>query len=369
MKKVGLICLVILCISCTPKREDIFRAISEGNIESVKKIVELYPDLLSTSVDIILSTEPTSINIDNAKDDLIKYGYNSSKVNKVVDQYFNGALDSFNEPRDFYTILFFATEQNYPDKDIVEFLLNETQKRSNLEEAIYASFINLLNNNKYELSDIYLKNSTINLKETIPIVTKILDIIITNDNLESLKYLIDNGISLNEGEERWPVWKAVRYGSDDLLKYLIDSGANINIQNYSGDVPLSWTVAYNMTDKSKTLLESNADPNIPNNNGFFPVHESSSAEVIELLVSNGADINVISPQGYNALLLMVRKIRLEDTESAYFEQLSNAINKAIELGIDINMRDTDGNTPLKYLVDNNAPDEAIEILRKHNAIY
>ena len=76
-------------------------------------------------------------------------------------------------------------------------------------------------------------------------------------------------------KKKWPFNKCSdRYTK--IVKFLLNKGANVNLQNYDGDIPLHLAARYEMEYIVKVLLHYNADVNIINKKDEAAVISSNS---------------------------------------------------------------------------------------------
>ena len=92
---------------------------------------------------------------------------------------------------------------------------------------------------------------------------------------------------------------AVREEAKRAFKVLVDHGADINILSADGYAPLHEAAA--STSMTELLVDHGANPQIENpNNGIQPLHMAArrgEADVCNLLISAGADVNAASTDG------------------------------------------------------------------------
>lgn len=84
------------------------------------------------------------------------------------------------------------------------------------------------------------------------------------------------------------------------IKLLIDAGANINARNHKGETPL-WRAVKNRPELVETFLLAGADPNIVDNGGISPLMLAQEVKTAELLLSQGAQMNLKDAQGRTAI--------------------------------------------------------------------
>ena len=96
----------------------------------------------------------------------------------------------------------------------------------------------------------------------------VFDIAITYDNLEFVKYLVENGRDVNETLRRsgfTPLMAAACYGRVEIAKYLLEEGANQYAQDLKGFTAIDFARKMN---KKSILSLLDYDPNAPKNTGY-----------------------------------------------------------------------------------------------------
>jgi ankyrin repeat protein len=137
-----------------------------------------------------------------------------------------------------------------------------------------------------------------------------------------------------------PLHLASLYGNPESIKLLLAAGARIDTRDADGNTPLHIALLYRHPENLDEILKVNPDIDALNTEGYTPLHlavrRSYNAKAVELLLQQGADVNIPDPAGRNALLVSVGSNRKE------------YIRLLVSKGIDINSRDNDGNTALHY---------------------
>lgn len=215
-------------------------------------------------------------------------------------------------------------------------------------------------------------------------------------NIETLMFLIENGADLNVKNKNGdtPLHDFSTYSSEPA-KMLINHGADINAVNNDGFTPydiaceyknlmlmnhyktlraangpvfnslpqLHLAVIRDEFGSVKTLLSLGANPN-QKSNGLTPIFWATSASVAELLIQNGADLEVKNGDGETPLLYLVSCFADEDDYKEMFEVVKSLVSN----GADVNCIGANLCTPLhccesvriaELLVNNGADIEAV----------
>lgn len=117
---------------------------------------------------------------------------------------------------------------------------------------------------------------------------------------------------------------AASRGSVPIIKALIAGGAEINARDNIGETPLFYAVKLGRREAVEALLQGGADPNVQNthrlaasNSGYTPIMYAAErgpsgargewVELINLLASKGAQLNVRNNHGFSPLSLAQRR--------------------------------------------------------------
>lgn len=129
----------------------------------------------------------------------------------------------------------------------------------------------------------------------------------------------------------------------DKIKELISSDYDMNSIEW-GRRPIITACAYMKHDIAKLLIEAGADVNLLDGGGTDALHTTcsqpgGSIETIDLLISNGADVNNLYGQ-----------YRFSNLLSACQHSTIEVVEYLIKLGADINQTNIFGDTPIMVAV-------------------
>ena len=120
---------------------------------------------------------------------------------------------------------------------------------------------------------------------------------------EAVELLVSAGVNVNvkyTPELKSPLYLSAYIGNKSITEILCRSGANVNEVTLKGETPLfpaiEWTALSKNLSVIHTLLSFGADVNIASTNGSTPLIkaiESDSLPVIEVLLENGAKVDLI----------------------------------------------------------------------------
>ena len=155
------------------------------------------------------------------------------------------------------------------------------------------------------------------------------------DNIETVRKLIKLGADLNHQNDKGstPLYWGCRYGLTDMVRVLLEEGhANVNQKRKLGLVsPIVLTSALGYAEITELLLRHGADVNLTIQSGFCPLHHAAAegnVEVIKLLIGKGANINQSNDFGDTAILLAAKHQHREALSLlAYSGAYLNGVNK------------------------------------------
>jgi len=148
-----------------------------------------------------------------------------------------------------------------------------------------------------------------NMHQRDKLMDKILHIIFTGINQQLVDF-ISTGVDVNVQDKsgRTPLIHAAIDNRVDMMATLIENGANVDTQDKVGWCALHYAAQESSYDSCKLLLENNATVDVQDVHGNTPLSNAvfnsrGYGEVIELLRSSGADINLKNKHGVSPLEL------------------------------------------------------------------
>jgi len=149
-------------------------------------------------------------------------------------------------------------------------------------------------------------------------------------------------------EPKDPLVKAAQKNDIDAIKQLITVSLNIDASDeYTDTNALSYAVENNNREMIQLLLSAGANPNAANRRGETPLmHLTSEAnvELIRDLIAAGADANALDDSGESPLMRAVTHCNF------------SVAKELIDAGADVNAKDASGNTLLMNAAQNNEPE-------------
>jgi len=165
--------------------------------------------------------------------------------------------------------------------------------------------------------------------------------------------LIENGAPVNAHDENklTPLMEAIWLKNLDLVKLLVENGADVNAVE-RGLTPAKFAIVVKDINILKYFRENGA---ADNTNELFPLSiDKGGPEIIEYLLSEGADVNPVNHKGENGVTPLMLTSKRGNSEM---------INLLLKLGAHINTRDNNGKSALDYAMDSNNENSFLYLVR------
>jgi cytohesin len=161
-------------------------------------------------------------------------------------------------------------------------------------------------------------------------------------------------------EGRTALHFAALNGHLGLARMLIEHGADVQAEDKEKMTPLHCACFQDSAAIPALLLQKGAHVNARGMAGFTPLHLAASQgkkEVMEILLNNGADINSktesLVPAGVNIYSLLAAAYPSADIFPLHLAAQSgspDAVRVLLKHGVDINVKDGKGQTPIDWAV-------------------
>ncbi len=241
------------------------------------------------------------------------------------------------------------------DVNIVKFLLASNadpnyipNQETEISPLGYAA---LSKTNKSDIIKILVENGADVNGHTNNGITPIMHSMVSSDNhpnIENIKTLLSYKPDVNVVDNSgYPVlfW-AINHTNDmsDIIKLLIEHGANLNRKYHDGGTTiLTQAIHFGEAhiNNIRTLIDGGENVNLLTDNKWSALMEAVSKKdknIIQLLLENGADINIITTHGDTGLMYLAR----DENDT------SELIRLFIKSGADINKQNEFGHTPLFF---------------------
>ena len=149
---------------------------------------------------------------------------------------------------------------------------------------------------------------------------------------------------------------ALTRGNEDVARLMLDYGVDVNARDRTGGTPLLEAVRQGKIELVKDLVKRGADVNARSEGAtpFLAAAATGNAVLMKELIERGADPKAIKPDGSGAVLLAASSHKLD------------AVQMAVELGLDVNQAPKGRPTPLHAAVKAGAND-MVQYLVDHGA--
>ena len=140
---------------------------------------------------------------------------------------------------------------------------------------------------------------------------------------------------------------AARCGDIEFLQKLVVAGAHVNRTSSDGCLPLTSAVISNREDCVNIVLEAGADPNCLPPGQWTPLAEAVTwrRHCVKSLLNAGANVNAVVNQDGQTVLFFSSYMLHDDTDNVCG---ATVLQLLLETGADVNIKDSDGQSPLVY---------------------
>lgn len=206
---------------------------------------------------------------------------------------------------------------------------------SQCNAATFKELISMIKNNDIETVEKILKENS-NLSQKIVNPDTIFNLVINSDSIKMAELFIDYGVNIHLTKYPFAWVKSLEMG-----EFLISKGIDINKKDEHGK-----TALFRMNDSEifNMLINNGANINITENSGSTPLLTALSRGKLDwaiTLIEKGADISAVSNNGYNALFATVQARKTNH----------EILDTLIKNGLDINSRDNKGKTAIMHTRD------------------
>ncbi|KAI0386901.1 hypothetical protein F5Y04DRAFT_73551 [Hypomontagnella monticulosa] len=165
------------------------------------------------------------------------------------------------------------------------------------------------------------------------------------DNLERAQLLLENGAdpNLTYNPRKTALHKACYYGQVMMVKLLLQNGANVNSNFPIIGTPLNVAAGLGFNNICAALIVAGADVNvfaateIGLRTPLMDAIATGSTRTVSLLISKGANMNAISPDGTTPIHMAI------DCDRGL-----ECLDTLIKLGVDVNLYSHQYGSPLYY---------------------
>ncbi len=161
--------------------------------------------------------------------------------------------------------------------------------------------------------------------------------------------LLQQGVDMNatDGSGRTAIIAATQENKPETVKALIKAGADMNLRDHRNDNPLLSAGASGMLEIVKIMVEAGADTSITNRFGgtaLIPAADRGHVDVVKYLLEHSdVNINHVNNLGWTALL---EAVILGDGGKKH----TQIVEMLVSHGADVNLGDSEGITPLQHAV-------------------
>jgi ankyrin repeat protein len=182
-----------------------------------------------------------------------------------------------------------------------------------------------------------------------------------NGHFKTIKILLENGT--NTKNAHLPVIKSITRKYYNVAKLLIDNGAPVNVPDHFKEAPFELTLKHYYDDEERNtkqfilyLLDNGADVNLTDSKKttqIFYAIQKKDLSLVKQLIQYGADLSVLDGENGKTLL--------------HYAQSKEMVDALLEGSMNINAKDSHGQTALYVLIKRNKDIGLIDYLLKSGA--
>lgn len=204
----------------------------------------------------------------------------------------------------------------YHNLPLVEFLLNKGAKLSDLKWTDYSMGWYIFNkkhmNTRRKMLELlihYDLETKIHNRDNENLLQELVCHYVEKDDHDAVNILIilvNAGLPFNKIEKSLLLQRSIHIKNINLVTYLVNAGSDINI-NVCGYTALTFAAEFGSAEIVDLLLSKGADFNGISNNGFTALHfacKNSDERMISCLLKNGANISAINENGETPFSLL-----------------------------------------------------------------
>ena len=129
----------------------------------------------------------------------------------------------------------------------------------------------------------------------------------------------------------------IRLADFDRMREIIKQGTDLNAFDSDDFSPLFMSVWLGDIEVAKFLIENGANVNLVRSDGATPIFLAPTADMVDFLVSQGANLEHTTPYGFTPLT------------SAIFDENTYIAEHLVKIGADVNVLKLEGKSPLNML--------------------
>ena len=129
----------------------------------------------------------------------------------------------------------------------------------------------------------------------------------------------------------------IRLANFERMKEIIEKGTDLNTFDKNDISPLFTSVRLGDIKVTKFLIENGANVNLVRSDGATPIFLAPTADMVDFLISQGANLEHTTPYGFTPLT------------SAIFDENTHIAEHLVRIGADVNVLKLEGRSPLNML--------------------